>query len=298
MVKASIIILTKNAGENFRRLLDKIYSQKNGYDFEVIIIDSGSTDKTLGVASEFPTRIIQIEPHEFHHSKTRNLGAREAHGDYLIFVTQDACPLSDMWLETLINNFKDPDVAGVYGRQIAWERARPSEKFFYSYFYPEGRIILSRENVVDNLEEFYLNNVFISDVNSALSKKAWETINFSDDIAMAEDKYWAIETLKAGYKVVYEPKASVYHSHDYTLKTALKRRFSDGMALKQIAGAKDQRKSNAFFSKGFTYVYKELQYLTENRYFIEIPYAILYDVVKFIGISLGKNKYAPLMLRK
>jgi len=291
MVKASIIILTKNAGENFKKLLDKIYVQKSGYDFEVIIIDSGSTDDTLVVASEFPARIIQIQPHEFHHSKTRNLGAREAQGEYLIYITQDACPLSDMWLETLINNFKDPNVAGVYGRQIAWERARPSDKFFYSYFYPDKRIILSKEDAADNLEDFYLNNVFISDVNSALSKKAWEIINFSDDIAMAEDKYWAIETLKAGYKIVYDQKAAVYHSHDYTLKTAFQRRLNDGMALKQIAGLHNANKNkiNKIYLKSILYFYKKLFFLVKKGYIREIPCTILYDFVIFSALLLGKK---------
>jgi len=56
-MEASIIILTKDAGENFKPLLERIFSQRFDGEYEVLVIDSGSTDDTLNTAREFPVKI-------------------------------------------------------------------------------------------------------------------------------------------------------------------------------------------------------------------------------------------------
>ncbi|GAI52085.1 unnamed protein product [marine sediment metagenome] len=95
-------------------ILTFIYDEK----FEVIIIDSGSTDKTIEIAKEYPVRLIQIKPEEFGHGKTRNYGADISEGEYLVFLTQDAIPFDNNWLRYLISNLEDENVAGVYNKQI------------------------------------------------------------------------------------------------------------------------------------------------------------------------------------
>ena len=122
---ASIIILTKNAGESFGALLRCVFSQKFDGSFEVLVIDSGSVDDTLVVAQTFPTKITRIKPEEFHHGKTRNLGAELASGRILVYITQDALPLSNDWLKKLTDSFSEPNVAMVVGRQIPWQTTKP-----------------------------------------------------------------------------------------------------------------------------------------------------------------------------
>ena len=89
--EASIIILTRNAGYNFKNTLDKIFSQKYK-NFEVIIIDSASTDNTLDIAKQYSVKIKKIKAEDFGHGKTRNLGAKLATGKYVIYITHDAIP--------------------------------------------------------------------------------------------------------------------------------------------------------------------------------------------------------------
>ncbi len=120
----SVIILTKNAGGRFRSLMEKL-SNQTYQDFEVVVVDSGSTDRTLEIAEKYGYRIHRIKPEEFHHSRTRNLGAELAKGDYLVYITQDALPLNDDFLEILIKPLENDKVAGVYGRQIAYPNAKP-----------------------------------------------------------------------------------------------------------------------------------------------------------------------------
>ncbi|GAG06643.1 unnamed protein product, partial [marine sediment metagenome] len=105
-MRTSIIILTKNAGNEFEKLLDAVFSQSSK-DFEVVLIDSGSTDKTLEIAKGFPVRIHKIKPESFDHGGTRNLGAKLAKGKYLVYLTQDAIPANRMWLENLIKPLKN-----------------------------------------------------------------------------------------------------------------------------------------------------------------------------------------------
>ncbi len=105
-VTVSVVIPTKNGGEDFRRALATIANQKGFRKVEIIVVDSGSTDKTVEVAEQFGAKIIKILPEEFSHSYARNLGASYASGEYLLFTVQDALPPSDSWLYELFSVIK------------------------------------------------------------------------------------------------------------------------------------------------------------------------------------------------
>ena len=125
---ASIIILTKNAGKNFFTLLQRLSEQKFDGNYEIIVIDSGSTDGTPEAGQSFPVKMVRINPEEFHHGKTRNLGAELSNGRILVYITQDALPLHDDWLRGLTDDLKEPDVAMVVGRQIPWQDRRDARQ--------------------------------------------------------------------------------------------------------------------------------------------------------------------------
>ena len=284
MPDVSIIILTKNAGNRFEELMNAIYNQNFDGNFEIVVVDSGSTDNTIEIAEKYNARIFKIKPNEFHHSRTRNFGAEKSYGKVLVYLTQDALPLDNNWLSNLLTPLNDRDVAVVYGRQIAYPNAKPMDKFFYSYFYPNCRKVLTKDDTKD-LKKFYLDNVFISNVCSAIRRRVWEKIRFNDKVFMSEDKDFALRVLRAGYKIIYEPKATVYHSHNYTLVSLFKRRFKDGVAYSYIAShGKDE-----FISKGLRYFVEEIKFLVNNGYIKWIPYALIYDFVYFLAFQLGKR---------
>src|SRR5258708_37428118 len=118
MAELSILLLTKDGARDLERLLPLLYGQKGVATFEVIAVDSGSTDGTLDILRRFPLRLVQIPSETFHHARTRNFAAGLARGEILIFLSQDAIPASEVWLSTMISNFADPDVGAVYGRQL------------------------------------------------------------------------------------------------------------------------------------------------------------------------------------
>jgi rhamnosyltransferase len=276
----SVIILTKNAGEGFATLLQRLSSQKFDGNYEIIVIDSGSIDGTPEIAQSFPVKIVRIKPEEFHHGRTRNLGAEQASGRILVYITQDALPLHDNWLHELTNDLKNPQVAMVVGRQIPSQTTKPPEKFFYSYYFPEHKI-----EVVRGASDYYRDNMFISNVNSAIKRDVWQQFKFSEDIVLAEDKEFAKRILHAGWKIVYQPDAVVYHAHDFSLRSIFHRSVDTGIALNQ--GVNVPRSRNWAINR-LGYFAREAKYIVSNEGGWKwLPYSAAYEASKLLGVIMG-----------
>ena len=278
----SIIILTKNAGKRFDTLLHSIFSQKFDPTYEVLVIDSGSIDETLTTARKFPTRITSIKPEEFHHGKTRNLGAVLSTGKILIYITQDALPLHDNWLQNLTGDFSNPDVAMIVGKQYPWQTTKPPEIFFYSHYFPDFMII------VNNLSADYRDNTFISNVNSAIRKDVWQQFKFSEHIILTEDKELAGKIISAGLCIVYKPDAAVYHAHDLGIRTVFWKSVDYGTSLRQGA-VKSNKSSWSGIAKFMAYLGAEFKFLFRNGYVKWAPYCVIYESSRYLGTLLGKT---------
>jgi len=276
----TIIILTKNAGEGFATLLQRLSSQKFDGNYEIIIIDSGSIDSTLQIAQSFPVKTICIKPEEFHHGRTRNLGAQQAGGRVLVYITQDALPLRDDWLHKLTDELRDPQVAMVVGRQIPWPATKPPEEFFYKYYFPERRIEVVRDG-----PDYYRDNMFISNVNSAMRSDIWRQFRFSEEVVRGEDKEFANRILSAGWKIVYRPDAAVYHAHDFGLRSMFQRSIDVGMALSQ--GVSVPRSRDWVIGR-LRYFLEEARYMTASpAWWKWLPYSAAYEASKLVGVGVG-----------
>ena len=280
---ASIVIVVKNGGDNFPRLLERIYSQQFNGSYEVIVIDSGSTDGTLDAARRYPVILREIAPAEFHHSRTRNLGLNMATGEYVVFITSDALPLDDRWLDRLTAGFTDRSTAMTVGRQIAWQKTKPPEKFFYKSNFPEFKIM-----VKSGAADYYHYNVFISNVNAAYRRDILLKYKFDEQLVLAEDKEIAARFLKGGYSIIYEPEAAVYHSHNEGLSDLFNKHLDFGLANRQGVGELPKTAGNVL-SGTAGYVGSELKYLAENRLWQWVPYVLVYEAVKYAGLWLGKT---------
>jgi rhamnosyltransferase len=230
MVACSISILTKNEGLNIEACLEAVYSQKFAGQFEVLLINSGSSDATVDIAKRFPIQIEQIRPEEFHHARTRNLAASLGKGEIIVNLSDDAIPASDSWLQELLAGFNDPLVGAVYGRQLPKPGPNMERLDTYDIIYGEERIVKDPAQRNQIGYRFY----HFSDVNSALRRSMWESIHYPENFKIFEDLAIAKLILDAGWKIVYEPKATVFHSHHYSSKQLLKRYFDIGHTLKQL----------------------------------------------------------------
>src|SRR5262245_32343517 len=113
-VKASVVILTKNAGAAFRRTLEALHRQDTDWPYEVVAVDSGSVDGTLGLLAEFSVRVHRIEARSFNFGRTRDLGFSLAQGSsYIATISQDVVPATDRWLAELCRPLDDSTVAAV-----------------------------------------------------------------------------------------------------------------------------------------------------------------------------------------
>ncbi len=275
----SIIILTKNAGDRFRSVLQRVFSQKFDGEYEVIVIDSGSVDGTLSIAHSFPVKMSRIKPEEFHYGKTRNLGAKLSIGRTLVYLSQDALPLYEDWLQKLTECLEDSKVAMVTGRQISWEDTKPPEKFFYQYYFPEHKIELS-SGVFP-----YRDNMFISNTNSAIKRSIWQDFGFSEDVLQGEDKEFANRVLLGGWEIVYQPEAIVCHAHDWGLWSLFRFSLDVGTALSQGAG---MPRSENWIAERLGYFLQEACYIASHeKGWKWLPYSLMYEAVKVLGTTIG-----------
>ncbi len=289
-LKASIIILTKNAESTIGAALDNVFSSKLKGQFEVIVIDSGSTDTTKQIIKKYPVRFCEIPAEKFSHGGTRNMGAEFAQGEFLVFLTQDAIPRDENWLATLLDSFDKYEVVGVYGRQIP-RQVSPIEEFYLGFLYPGQRIL--KKNIPK--KEHLLKDIFFSNVNSAIKKSIWEKYRFNENLIMSEDQEWSRRVLEDGYAVLYEPSAAVYHSHNYGPLQLLRRNFDSGMSLKGIVYCS--------FSKALiyelSYLFKEIMYLRSKRQYRWLLRLPLYEVSRLTGFALGFNqRFIPYPIKR
>ena len=156
ITKVSIIIPVKDGGTDLVRCLAAIRSQQLDPEVEVLVIDSGSADASVPVATAAGAHVIEIASEDFNHGATRNLAAEAASGDVLAFLSQDAEPAGPDWLATLIGPLDDELVVGVYGRQVARSDAAPPERFFLDFVYggePRRQELRSGEGALDGRDD-------------------------------------------------------------------------------------------------------------------------------------------------
>ncbi|HEX5582541.1 glycosyltransferase family 2 protein [Gaiella sp.] len=279
----SIVIPVKNGGEDLERCLAGIAAQRIDEEVEVVVVDSRSTDGSADVARAAGAVVEEIDPAEFGHGRTRNLGVRLAQGDLVVFTSQDAVAAGETWLARLSAAARSgPDVAGAYGRQLPHTDARPPERFFLDFLYgPEPRI----QRVQDD-EELTFESTLFSNVNAAVPRWALERFPFRDDLAMSEDQEWSRRALRAGFSLVYEPNAAVRHSHAYTIRSAFRRFFDSGVSAEH-AYVEGEESRAALRRAGARYAREELAWLWRTGRRRWIPYTTVYELGKFAGLQLG-----------
>jgi len=243
MLKASVIIPTKNPGPVFRQVLTSVLNQDVNFDYEVLVIDSGSTDGTLDYLSGIDDprlRLHCIEPQSFGHGRTRNLGISMTSGEYAALITHDATPANSHWLSGLVSAAEaDPQIAGVFGRHLSYPDASPFmahelEQHFSGF--DQFQVIFIEDQERYDCDTGYRQMLhFFSDNNALVRRSVWESFPYPD-VEFAEDQIWAQKIIEAGYKKAYARDAVVFHSHNYGLFERLQRSFDEAYAFRCLFG--------------------------------------------------------------
>jgi rhamnosyltransferase len=282
MTEVSVLIPAKDEALNIRNCLDAVFSQVTDVEFEVILVDSGSTDGTPDIVSGYPVRLYRIAPEEFHHARTRNYLASLARGKYLVYLNADAFPASPDWLNCLLSNFSDSSVGAVYGRHLPKPNCDLERQVVLATIYGDERIVKEPSRKRELGYRYY----HLSTVNAAVRKDVWESTRFPEELKIYEDVGIAKRILDAHWKIVYEPAAVVYHSDNHTLKDLFKRYFDLGVIWKQLGMWEDSAKSS-LLRDGWRLLGRKLTTRSRGSGRLHL---IVQDTAKYTGLILGKNE--------
>jgi len=238
--RLSIILPTWNGASDLARLLPALAAQEDCGEFEIVAVDSSSTDDTRRLLEDAGAAVEVIPQSEFRHGATRNLAAERARGEFLVFLSQDVVPDGPHFLAQLTAVFDDPAVAGATARVLphpgddpltartvldspdagteAFERRLDAEGRVWDLPAEERALLLRFNNVA-----------------SAIRTSVFREIPFPD-VPFGEDFAWAARALTAGHAIRFAPEAVAYHAHDYSPRQAFERYRIDAAFHREIHG--------------------------------------------------------------
>ena len=220
MPRISVIIRSYNNAGVIEETLTALFAQRL-QNFELINVDSGSTDGTVEIIKKFNSTPVQLPASEYKPGRVLNRAIEKSQGDYLVFLNSDATPVDIRWLETLIAPLEKPTVAATFGRQQSRGNARPGVKRDFQRAFGDGNHSKWKRH-------------FFSLANSAIRRGLWEAHPFSEELQFSEDVEWAFWARNAGLCVEYVPEACVVHSHNYTVPETWRRFVGEGEADAKI----------------------------------------------------------------
>jgi rhamnosyltransferase len=304
--KVSVFLPTYNGGPLLARVLDAVLGQEVDFEFEVLCIDSGSTDETLSILRERSIPVTSIPNHEFNHGLTRDKGASMARGEIVIFLVQDAVPHGKSWMQTLVSNFQDKRVAGAYCHQIPHANCNPFlrdrlEGWVSGEGNPTTKHIPDPMDfeLLTPLEKWRM--IAFDDVASAVRRSVLDELPF-EERSFGEDIAWARSAILAGHRVVMDPRCAVEHSHNKSTWYEFRRACLDQQNIHRLTGLRlapnihHVLRSTAKLSKHlFDVVWNDRALSTFRRvlWVMRIPYfALTQNLAQFLGPLSSHRKNA------
>lgn len=297
----TVIIPTKNGMQRLPEVLQVVLNQKVSWSYDVIAIDSGSSDGTIEYLKTQKITLIEIRAEDFGHGKTRNQAIAETKAPYVVLITQDAVPVGDQWLSSLVSAMEvSPEIAGAFGRHIAHENADPFTvrdlNVHFDFFKAQPRVVSKETDVIRYAQNTAWVEMlhFFSDNNAILRRCVWERIPYRD-VDFAEDQLWAKEIISAGYSKAYVDEAIVRHSHDFSIWEKLQRCFDEARSFRKSFGYSLVPNMASILSKLISNVKKDIHDLRTGVVREASPSQIIIqmgmNIALVFGHYLGSNFY-------
>lgn len=215
----SVIIPAKDASATLPACLEGVLCQTGfelGTTYEVIVVDDGSSDDTAEIATRRGARVIRQA--NAGPASARNAGARAAAGELLAFTDADCAPAPD-WLAQLTAPFQDAHVVGVKGAYLTRQTQTVARFVQLEYESKYQRMAkLPAIDFIDTYSAAYRSRVF-------LENQGFDT---SFPVPSVEDQEFSFRLARKGYRMLFAPRASVYHMHDRGLGEYIRRKFNIG----------------------------------------------------------------------
>lgn len=219
-MNVSVVIRSYNEERHIGRLLAGIAEQTIAPQ-EVIVVDSGSSDRTVEIAHSFGARVVHIDKKEFTFGRALNVGCAAASGDILLFASAHVYPTYRNWIEMLLAPFVNPQVVLCYGRQRGNHLTKFSEHQVFTKWYPAISVCPQR-------------NYFCNNANCAVRRNAWERQHFDETLSGLEDLAWAKAAQARGGWLAYQAQAEVVHVHEESWLHVRNRYRREAMAMAHI----------------------------------------------------------------
>lgn len=212
-MRASVVIPAYNAEKTIAKCLESLQGQSSR-DFEIIVVDDGSKDRTAEIAKGF-SRARVFREKNAGPAVARNNGAKKALGEIIVFTDSD-CVADKNWLKEMLEPFKDAKIAGVQGRYKSRQKELVARLIQLEIEQRYEK--MKRRKSID----------FIGTYSAAYRKSVFAEMHGFDTsfpIASGEDTDLSFRMSKAGYKMVFKPEAIIFHTHPTSLWKYLKVKY-------------------------------------------------------------------------
>jgi glycosyltransferase involved in cell wall biosynthesis len=254
--RVSVVIPVKDGERYLQELLAALAQEAPD---EVLVIDSGSSDRSREIARAAGVELLEIDPAEFGHGCTRNLGAERTSGELICFLTQDATPVPG-WLAAYREAFTlDARVGAAYGPHLPRSDTSPmiarELTEFFATFSPDGDPVVQRPG----------DPSFLSNVNACYARACWQELRFRE-LSYSEDQAFGVDLFAAGWSKVYHPGAAVLHAHDYSPREFMQRYFDEYRGLRSSLGHVEQIGPRALIRDVRALVGGDVRWMAERDY--------------------------------
>lgn len=277
--QVSIVFRALNEEKWFDSALAACKRQKiDEADVEIILVDSGSTDRTLDIAAAHDCRIVHIKKSDFSFGRSLNYGCAAATGDYLVFISAHCIPADDQWLTRLIAPLREKTADYVYGRQVGHAVTRFSEHQIFAQYFPNDDAIPQAGG-------------FINNANAALRKSTWELYKFDEAVTGLEDMVLAKAIQKDGGRIGYVAGAAVTHIHEESFRQIRRRYYREALTLREIMPQVHFRIGDflRYFFAGVFHDFSEA--LGQRRFWRTAPEIVAFRLMQFWGAYRGHNEH-------
>ena len=282
MQDVSIIIRTRNEATLLEKTLKKIVNQDTNFNYEIIIVDSYSTDNTRYVAKKYGCKIVNLSPINFSWGRGINFGMENSNAEYCILLSAHSYPVDNTWMDKLVRPLlEDKNLAATYGGQIPIKGIDPFEEVELKKWFPKSN-----------------KKIAVSNSNACIRRSVWQKIKFNEVLSSYEDVEWANRVRNMGYILKYIPEAAVYHSHTINIKLIYKRWYWRSRMALYVR----QKEKKISFLKKFppkilsmtlalglytTLLFEDFIHCFKEGYLSELWKAPIYEIVRCTAFCRG-----------
>lgn len=278
----TFIIRTYNEESFIPALLKSIFEQKTKYDFEVVVVDSESTDNTVAIIKEYKNvSTISIKKDQFTYGRSINEGLSIARGRYVCIVSAHCILCEQFYIDNVVSYLdSNLNISGIYGEHRPLVASRSSECVDFK-----------------NKFVFGIDNRYPNNANAIYRRELFKTSKFDESLIALEDMEFALRMRKAGHIFKYSDKIPVYHFHHEDNRQVFRRYFREHYVELQLAELNDLKLENKYLNI-FKKLFQDCLLIINKGAFIKSIYGVLgYRLSEFLGVHMAMtlkiNKTIP-----